>query len=97
MTKIAGHIQAEAPFTQNLFSLNIVQQRLSTQPYLKAFAVECFGSIPQHLLPILLPIAKDLTDLIERKAAEAAEHTTKVQNEKPWLVLESSSAGLTNL
>lgn len=53
--------------------------------------------MPQQPVTHLLPIAKDLTDLIERKAAEAAEHTTKVQNEKPWLVLERSSAGLSNV
>lgn len=67
----------------------------STQPYYKPLL--CFGSMPQQPVTHLLPIAKDLTDLIERKAAEAAEHTTKVQNEKPWLVLERSSAGLGNV
>ena len=95
MTKIAVDLQSEAPFTQNLFSFNIVQERVLIQPYCKP--LPCFGSIPQQPVTHQLPIAKDLTDLIERKATEAAAHTTKVQNEKPWLVLERSSAGLSNV
>lgn len=96
MTKIAVHLSTgRGTIHTKLVQLQYCSEMSSTQPYYKPLL--CFGSMPQQPVTHLLPIAKDLTDLIERKAAEAAEHTTKVQNEKPWLVLERSSAGLSNV